>query len=93
MLTLTQNAIEAVRRLAPGEEGGLRLSMSDEPADSPDRSVQLSIAEAPADDDRIVSAEGANLFLEPEAVEALDDMVLDAAPSDGRVRFGVKRKT
>ncbi len=90
MLTLTQNAIEAVKRLVPGEEGGLRLSMSAEPAE---RSVQLAIAEAPADDDRIVSAEGANLFIEPEAAEALDDMVLDAAPADGRVRFGVKRKT
>lgn len=93
MLILTQNAIEAVKRLAPGDEGGLRLSISAESAEGAERSVQLAIVEAPADDDRIVSAEGANLFLEPEAAEALDDMVLDAAPSDGRVRFGVKRKT
>ncbi len=93
MLTLTNNAIEAVKRLAPGDEGGLRLSMSAEPAEGAERSVQLAIAEAPADDDRIVSAEGANLFIEPEAAEALDEMVLDAASADGRVRFGVKRKT
>ena len=89
MLMLTRDATEAIKGLAeaPGAEG-LRISS---PAPSGDTGADLQIALAPGPDpeDAVVEAEGALIFLAPEAAVALEDKVLDADLEAGEVRFAV----
>jgi iron-sulfur cluster assembly protein len=81
MLTLTENAEEAVRRLvanAPISEavGGLRIAPGDPTADG--TPLELTIVGSPEPEDQDAGASDAHVYLEPTAAEALDDKVLDA---------------
>jgi Fe-S cluster assembly iron-binding protein IscA len=92
MLVLTDNAIEAINQLAPGD-GGLRVSSS-EPHDSAgQRTLQVHVTEAPAPEDQVVDAGGAHVFIEPGASALLDDKVLDATVDGSSVRFAVSDQT
>lgn len=90
MLTLTPDAASAVRAIVaaselPSEAGGLRIA-----ADPAERALTLSLAAVPAEDDEVVDAGGARVFLDEPAAQLLDDKVLDAGPDDqGRVQFGI----
>jgi Fe-S cluster assembly iron-binding protein IscA len=92
VLTLTPDAAEAVRQLisdSPAEGGGgLRIAPgTPSPAGT---SLQVTVAEEPEATDQTVEAEGARVFVDPDAAEVLDDKVLDAAVDDaGRVRFAI----
>lgn len=89
MLTLTQSAIDAIKTIAPGD-AGLRLYL---PGDTVNvESLQLEVAAEPRPKDQVLEADGANVFLEPEAAVALDDMVLDAAREGGSVRFAIGQR-
>jgi Fe-S cluster assembly iron-binding protein IscA len=44
---------------------------------------------APRTHDRVVDVDGARVYLEPAAAEALEGMVLDAASDGDKVRFAV----
>jgi iron-sulfur cluster assembly protein len=88
MLTLTNNAVDAIRNLtveqAVPDEGGLRI------ADDGAGALTISLVPAPYDGDQVLDASGARLFLDPGASQVLDDKELDAATGhDGRVRFAV----
>ena len=88
MLTLTQNAVEAIRSLAAphGEEGGLRIVAGGNQASA----LQLSLTPEPAAGDEIVEAGGARVFMEPAAAHVLSDKALDAAvDDDGGVAFSL----
>ncbi|CCG01856.1 hypothetical protein [Blastococcus saxobsidens] len=89
MLTLTTNAATTIRTLVEGSEvpdaGGLRIAK--EPGAG---ALTLSLAALPAEDDQILDASGARLFLDPEAAVMLDDKTLDAgADAEGRLTFGI----
>ncbi len=94
MLTLTENASTVVKTLvtrgATSEEGGLRISSS-----TPDsREYAVEVAPAPIGADTIVEADGARVFLEPNAALSIDDKVLDAdVSSEGSVRFSIGEQT
>ena len=45
------------------------------------------MAEAPLGEDQVVEEQGAQVFLEPEAADVLDDRLMDADMRDDRVRF------
>lgn len=86
MLTVTQNAVTEIRNLtdqpqAP-EGGGVRI------ATDPTGALKLRLAATPAEDDTVLDADGARLFLDSSATTLLDDKTLDAVmdPS-GQVRF------
>jgi iron-sulfur cluster assembly protein len=88
MLTLTDKASTVVKDLAQRATGssdsGLRIStLPDNPAD-----YEVKVEATPQPDDVIVVNDGAQVFLETRAAEALSDRVLDATvEQDGAVRF------
>ena len=89
MLTVTENAVTAIRTLTESpqlpEASGLRIA-----TDASAGALTLSLAPGPQEGDQVVDASGATLFLDPEAAEVLDDKALDAAlDADGSVRFEV----
>ena len=87
MLTVTENAVTEIRNLtdqpqAP-EGGGVRIA-----TDPTVGNLTLSLAATPAEDDTVLDADGARLFLDSSATARLDDKTLDAVtyPS-GQVQF------
>ncbi len=95
MLMLTRDATEAIRGLAmaPGAEG-VRISTGPDPSPaSPGPSFRIELVPAPAEEDAVLEAEGAKIFLAPEAAPALDDKLLDADVEDEGVRFAITGQT
>lgn len=96
MLLVTDAAADVVKSVlstpqAP-EGAGLRIASvaeAEEPAD-PD-TFQLTAVTGPAADDQVIVADGARVFLEPQAAEYLDDKVLDAQVDEesGEARFSL----
>jgi iron-sulfur cluster assembly protein len=91
MLTLTNNAVEAVKGLVStsqeiAETGGLRLTAQ---RDGTQASFKLRVAQVPAEDDQVIESRGARVFVEPDAASLLDDKVLDAAIEQDGVAFMV----
>ena len=91
MLMLTQDAAEVIRRLSAAPEAdGVRISTASQLSpDSQGPSFQIELAPAPGVEDTVIEAEGANIFLAPEAAQALDDKVLHADVEGDAVRFAI----
>jgi Fe-S cluster assembly iron-binding protein IscA len=93
MLLLTETAAEVVKSVtstpqAP-EGGGLRIASSASQPETPGE-LQLSAAPAPAENDQVIEAAGARVFLEPNAAEYLQDKVLDAKVDEaGNAQFSL----
>jgi len=89
MLTVTENAVTEIRNLtdqpqAP-EGGGVRIA-----TDPTAGSLTLRLAAMPAEDDTVLDADGARLFLDSSATARLEDMTLDAVTDpSGQVQFGL----
>ncbi|HEX5583104.1 hypothetical protein [Gaiella sp.] len=86
-LTLTENAVEAVKEIVASapevqESSGMRIVAS-EAADGR-ASFELSIAAIPSEDDEVIEEQGARVFLESSASDLLDDKSLDARVGDDR---------
>lgn len=93
MLALTHDAAMIIRSIVDQspvpEEGGLRIVA--EPVGE-DAKLELSIAEEPDALDEVIEQDGAHVFLEPVASQALADKVLDASVEEGSVRFTVQQQ-
>ncbi|GAA1941799.1 hypothetical protein GCM10009775_36950 [Microbacterium aoyamense] len=93
MLTMTDTAAEAVKAIVAGipdvpDDGGVRIRNT-----GPERGFEISVAPAPQATDAVIDSHGARLFVEAEAVPALDDRILDAEQGqDGSVRFALANK-
>ncbi|HEY7143653.1 MAG TPA: Fe-S cluster assembly protein HesB [Streptosporangiaceae bacterium] len=90
MLTLTDNAVTAIRGLTSQRElpaeTGLRIMTPGAGAPS----FQLALAEAPMAGDQVVEEGGARVFLEAAAAAVLDDKALDAQVNEqGDVAFSI----
>ena len=89
MLVLTHDAATIIRAIVDQsdkpEESGIRIEAREVQGD--EATLELSVAEQPDALDEVVEQEGAQVFLEPLAAEALSDKVLDASVDDGGVRF------
>ena len=84
MLTLTDNALTAVRTLtqdpkAP-EGAGLRITPGTE-------GLELILVADPVPGDALIDDGGARVYVEPEAAELLKEQTLDAQVEDGQVSF------
>jgi iron-sulfur cluster assembly protein len=93
MLVLTETAAEVVKAITSTPEApdgaGLRIASSaTEPGQAGD--LQLSTAPGPGENDQVIEAAGAHVYLEPQAAAYLDDKVLDAqVDSAGKARFSL----
>ena len=88
MLTLTDQAVAAIRSLTtrPGlpAETGLRIAQQDGGAGG----LALSLAEGPQAGDRVIEEADVQVFVQSDAAATLDDKALDARVSeDGEVSF------
>ncbi|MGH3191013.1 MAG: Fe-S cluster assembly protein HesB [Streptosporangiaceae bacterium] len=93
MLVLTEAAAEVVKSVTSiGETpsgAGLRIASTATEAQSPG-GLQLTAATGPRENDRVIEAGGARVFLEPQAAAYLEDKVLDAQlDEDGTARFSL----
>ena len=91
MLVLTEAAAEVVKSVistpqTPGETGLRIASSAPEPEDP--GALQLTAAVGPDENDQVIEAAGARVFVEPRAAAYLDDKVLDAQLDEqGTARF------
>ena len=88
MLTLTDEAVAAIRSLTtrPGlpAQTGLRIA----PGEADSGGLSLSLADGPKAGDRVIEETDVQVFVQPDAAAALDDKELDAQVSDsGEVSF------
>src|SRR5262245_28555608 len=92
MLTMTESAAEAVRRIADGSglqpEPGLRISAG--PTTEQGTALEIGLAPEAGPSDRTVEEGGARIYLEEIVVPALDDKVLDADVEGDQVRFALR---
>jgi Fe-S cluster assembly iron-binding protein IscA len=93
MLVLTEAAAEAVKALTstpqlPGGSG-LRIASSTPEPEAPG-ALQVSAAAGPSENDQVIEADGARVYLEPKAAAYLEDKVLDAeVDQDGQAVFSL----
>lgn len=84
MLTLTDNALTAVRTLTQDPEApegaGLRITPGTE-------GLELILVADPVPGDALIDDGGARVYVEPEAAELLKEQTLDAQVEDGQVSF------
>jgi iron-sulfur cluster assembly protein len=90
MLTLTDNAVTAIRALTSQPEQppdtGLRIIGQGEGVPA----FQLALADTPAEGDQVIEAGGARVFLAADTADVLSDKSLDAEVDDqGGVAFSV----
>jgi iron-sulfur cluster assembly protein len=93
MLVLTEAAAEVVKSVtttAQAPEGaGLRIASSAQEPESPG-GLRVTTASRPDENDQVIEASGARVFLEPAAAIYLDDKVLDAeVDENGKARFSL----
>jgi Fe-S cluster assembly iron-binding protein IscA len=93
MMVLTEAAAEVVKSVTTApqapDSAGLRIASSVARPDSPG-SLELTPAAAPDENDQVVEADGARVFLEPAAAAYLRDKVLDArVDAQGNAMFSV----
>ena len=93
MLVLTEAAAEVVKAIsatAQAPEGsGLRIASSAAGAEDPG-ALQVTAAPGPYENDQVIEAAGAHVYLEPQAAVYLEDKVLDAeVDSEGKAHFSL----
>ena len=73
--------------LVSSSGAGLRIVSSASEPDDPG-ALQVTAAAGPDENDQVIEAAGARVFLEPQAVAYLDDKVLDAQLDEqGKAHF------
>ncbi len=91
MLVLTEAAAEVVKAISstPQAPEGSGLRIASPPGSDPG-ALQVTATPGPNEDDRVVEAAGAHVYLEPRAAAYLEDKVLDAeVDSEGKAHFSL----
>ena len=93
MLVLTEAAAKVVKSVTSDPQApqaaGLRISSSD-PAPDSASTLQVEAVPGPGENDQVLEADGARLFVAPQAAGFLDDKVLDAqVDGQGNPRFSL----
>jgi iron-sulfur cluster assembly protein len=93
MLVLTESAAEVVKSVTSMPQtpdgAGLRIASSTAEPENPG-ALEVTAAAAPSENDQVVEAAGARVFLEPHAAAYLSDKVLDAQfDEQGRPHFSL----
>jgi Fe-S cluster assembly iron-binding protein IscA len=91
VLALTDSAVSAIRDLLADKdvpaEGGLRISAAPPANGDNEPTFELAVVTGPEASDAIVEREGVYVYVEPAAVAAFDDKVLDAYLDESGVSF------
>jgi iron-sulfur cluster assembly protein len=93
MLVLTEAAAEVVKSVTSTPQApdgaGLRIASSTPEPESPG-ALQVTATAGPGENDQVIEAAGARVFLEPQAAVYLDDKVLDAQVDEqGNAHFSL----
>lgn len=90
MLAMTEQAETVIREILSesqaGPDGGIRISGSVEQEET---TLEFALAERPAAGDEVVSGNGATVFLDGVAAEALADKTLDAETHGDHFHFSL----
>jgi Fe-S cluster assembly iron-binding protein IscA len=92
MLVLTEAAAEVVKAIAstPQAPEGSGLRIASPPGSADPGALQVTAAPGPDENDQVVEASGAHVYLEPQAAAYLEDKVLDAeVDNEGKARFSL----
>ncbi|GGM88516.1 hypothetical protein GCM10010106_39690 [Thermopolyspora flexuosa] len=93
MLTLTDDAVQAIRDLLVGEDLPQNAGMRIAAVESDPGSLELSLTSGPQAGDEVVAREDVRVFLSPEAARIVEDKTLDADVStQGRPSFRLTRQ-
>ena len=87
MLALTENVTEIVKQLTNEvpEISALRIA-----AEADGQSLAVSPADQAADGDQVIEQDGATVFVEANASQMLDQMVLDGTvDAEGNIEFAL----
>lgn len=91
MLVLTEQAVEAIRKIVEesevGPSGGLRISGSTD--ENGDTAFEFEPAPEPAEGDEVVREGGGAVFLDQTAAEMLADKTLDAHSHGDHFHFSL----
>ncbi|MCP2164159.1 iron-sulfur cluster biosynthesis family protein [Goodfellowiella coeruleoviolacea] len=99
MLTVTDAAAQAISMLTASDsnangshQAGLRFSVQEETNEG--AALAVTVAQHPDEGDQVVtSSEGAQVFLQPEAADYLDDKVLDVQKNvKGELNFALREQ-
>jgi iron-sulfur cluster assembly protein len=93
VLTLTDQAVDAIRNLTTGPgllaQTGLRIAPQDDGAGG----LSLWLSDGPQAGDQVIGEADVQVFVQPDAARALDDKALDAQVNeDGQVSFLLQRQ-
>ena len=92
MLTMTESAAEAVRRISTGSglepDPGLRIAAGQPTPDG--TPLELSVTGGAESTDETIEEGGARVYLEALVAPALEDKVLDAEIEGQQVRFAIR---
>jgi len=92
MLVLTEAAAEVVKSLTSTTQApdGAGLRIASHAQDGNPGALEVSAASGPGEDDEVIEAAGAHVYLEPQAAIYLQDKVLDAKiDSSGQAHFSL----
>ncbi len=90
MLTITADAATAIKGIVEtADVGGGGLRIYAEPQNDSEASLEIALAPEPGPGDQVIDAEGATIYLEPNAADFLDDKQLDADVEGDQIRFSV----
>jgi iron-sulfur cluster assembly protein len=93
MLVLTEAAAQVVKSItyAPQAPEGSGLRIASSAAESGDPgTLRISAASGPGENDQVIEAAGAHVYLEPQAAAYLADKVLDAqVDQEGQAHFSL----
>jgi iron-sulfur cluster assembly protein len=93
MLVLTEAATEVVKSVTstPQTPDGTGLRIVSSASEPEDRgALEVTVAAGPGENDQVIEAAGARVFLEPQAAAYLDDKVLDAEVDEqGKAHFAL----
>jgi Fe-S cluster assembly iron-binding protein IscA len=93
VLTLTDDAVQAIRDLLVGEDLPQNAGMRIAAVESDPGSLELSLTSGPQAGDEVVAREDVRVFLSPEAARIVEDKTLDADVStQGRPSFRLTRQ-
>lgn len=96
MLALTNDAAEIIRGIvdqSPLEEDDAGLRIAARPTSETEATLEMSLIDEPDVSDELIEHEGARVYLEPLAAEALTDKVLDASVEEEGIRFTIVDQT